>query len=69
MPEEISRLQFIEKRDGITEAINFAKRTMVSYRRMVLSKRPKRSLRKSFIESYITFKKYIAQHRGNIKNG
>lgn len=69
---ESKRLAFIETRDGVVGALDFAQRTMVQYRRAVLNSRKRGSTkpshgslpeyRKGFIESYLSFKKYIKEH-------
>lgn len=69
---ESTRLASVEARDGIAGALEFAKRTMVQYRRAVLNSRKRGSMRPShgsipeyrrgFIESYLSFKKYIKAH-------
>lgn len=61
---ETDRLQFIIARDGIDEAIIFAYRTMVAYRRAVLSKQIMydSDKRRTFIESYLAFKRFIDDH-------
>ena len=66
-PPERDRLMFIVETQGFEAALDFAKRTMVSYRRAVLSKigmcTTKRG-RASFIESYLAFKKFIRMNEG-----
>jgi len=60
---ETSRLNFLIQRDGMEGALEFARRTLVSYRRHVLSgKFDKLMMRRGFIESYLTFKRFIKQH-------
>ena len=65
---ETQRLQFIENRDGKEASLEFARRTMKQYRQAILCSR-KRGMkphhasipeyRRSFIESYYSFKQYI----------
>ena len=69
---EDQRLAFIEKRSGVQSAILFAKQTLKIYRSSVLrsSKRgfdkPHHAsfsgYRKTFIQSYLAFKKYVGKH-------
>lgn len=75
---ETGRLEFLEKRDGRVAAATFAERTLRTYRRAVLSKRiPRRPRscgpvahamssehRRSFISSYVAFKRYLIATRG-----
>lgn len=72
---EQQRIQFMINRDGIDAAVDFARRTMVSYRKAVLRsykrgygpKSQKGNIhfasipeyRRKFIESYCAFKKFI----------
>ncbi len=76
---ETGRLKFIEKRDGRAAAAEFAQRTLRIYRGVVLSKRtPRRPRargpvvhamssehRRSFISSYVAFRRYVAIHQNN----
>ena len=55
---ETSRIEFLIERDGIEEARRFAHTSMVSYRRHLLKKCP-REMRRSYIESYLSFKYFI----------
>jgi hypothetical protein len=69
---EEERLTFIAKRDGIDGAVDFARRAMSQYRIAVLNSRKRGSVkpshaslpeyRRGFIESYLAFKKYIANN-------
>jgi len=69
---EQKRLAFIENRDGICYAVEFAKRTMNQYRTAVLTSRKRgfsrphfaslQEYRRKFIESYCEFKKYIKEN-------
>lgn len=76
MAEE-QRLAFIEARDGIAGAADFAKRAMAQYRKAVLMSRKRGygkpnqpnishaslpEYRRKFIESYCAFKRYEAAH-------
>ncbi|MHB8409968.1 MAG: hypothetical protein ACYDHY_18105 [Acidiferrobacterales bacterium] len=67
MGNEQNRLDFIEQRDGRDAAVVFALRTLRTYRKAVLAKRHSRrhhaslpEYRRSFIESYVAFKRYVA---------
>lgn len=69
---ESTRLASIEARDGVAGALEFAKRTMIQYRRAVLNSRKRGKInpshgsipeyRRGFIESYLSFKKYILEN-------
>ena len=69
MNAEQSRLQFYIDRDGMSGAIEFAKQTMKIYRKAVLTSRKRGyqkpsfaslpEYRKSFIESYLSFKSFL----------
>jgi hypothetical protein len=59
---EASRLLFLRDRGGLGEAIEFAKRTMMIYRRLVLSKDRSKAERKQFIQSYLAFKHFLRDH-------
>ena len=71
MSEE-QRIAFVEDRDGIAGAVDFAIRTMKIYRRSVLYSRKRvkgnphhaslPEYRRLFIESYLALKRYIAAH-------
>jgi hypothetical protein len=74
MNAETSRLEFIKNRDGLDAAIDFAKRTLVAYRKAVLCSR-KRGVatphhaslpeyRRTFIESYCAFKSFLEENKG-----
>ena len=66
---EKQRLDFIIERDGLAEAITFAKRTMVIYRKSVLISRKRgfdkphhasfREYRRKFIQSYCEFMRFV----------
>lgn len=72
MEQEKQRLAFIEARDGIDGALAFAKQTLKIYRKAVLTSRKRGHTKPhhaslpefltGFIESYIVFKRYVAQH-------
>lgn len=69
MEKEAERLKFIEERDGKQAALEFALRTMRIYRKAVLTSRKRgfskphhaslEQYRRSFIESYLAFKRYL----------
>jgi len=69
---EKQRLDFIIERDGLIEAVAFAKRTIVIYRKSVLMSRKRgfgrphhasfREFRRNFIQSYCDFKRFISQN-------
>ncbi len=69
---EKQRLDFIIDRDGLAEAITFAKRTMVVYRQSVLKSQKRgfekphhasfREFRRKFIQSYCDFKRFISDN-------
>lgn len=69
---EERRLAFVEERDGVAGAVDFARRSMQQYRTAVLNSRKRGSVkpshaslpeyRRGFIESYLAFKRYIAAH-------
>lgn len=56
---ETNRLNFLIERDGIDGAVEFAKRTLVSYRRAVVNRDITRDKRQGFIESYLAFKRFL----------
>lgn len=66
---EKQRLDFIIERDGLNEAVVFAKRTKVIYRKAVLMSRRRgyekphhasfREFRSKFIQSYCDFNRFI----------
>lgn len=56
---ETKRLDFLLERDGLGETLKFAIRTMKSYRRAVLND-VGRERKRTFIESYLAFKRFIA---------
>lgn len=59
---ETDRLNFIINRDGTRAAVEFAHRTMVSYRRHVLYGHIDRLLmRRKYIESYLAFKRFARE--------
>jgi hypothetical protein len=62
MVYEKKRLAFIEKRDGLPEAILFARQTMIIYRRHVL-KIKHLIKRRDFIQSYLELKAYYLAHK------
>lgn len=71
---EEQRLAFLEARDGIDGAVEFAQRTMRQYRSAVLRSRKRGYItarishaslpeyRRGFIESYLVLKQYVAKH-------
>ena len=69
---EKQRLDFIIERDGLVEAVAFAKRTMVVYRKSVLKSQKRgfekphhasfREFRRKFIQSYCDFKRFISDN-------
>ena len=69
---EKQRLDFIIERDGLVEAVAFAKRTMVVYRQSVLKSQKRgfekphhasfREFRRKFIQSYCDFKRFISDN-------
>ena len=68
-PVEHARLRFLLNRDGENETVKFAKRTMKSYRHIVLKGFRLRGsargcptqLREGFIRSYLDFKRYAGR--------
>jgi hypothetical protein len=56
---ETSRLTFLRDRDGLAGAIEFARRTMVTYRRVVVGKDRSKEDRRQFVESYLAFKRFL----------
>jgi hypothetical protein len=56
---ETDRLTFLQGRDGLAGAIDFARRTMVIYRRVVVSKDRSKEDRRTFVESYLAFKRFL----------
>lgn len=71
MTSEANRLAFIEARDGKAAALEFAERMIIIYRKSVLQSRKRGfakphhasipEYRRSFIESYLSFKQYISK--------
>lgn len=61
MGRETERLQFIQKRDGLEMAIEFAQRGIKFYRSFTLKNHVHRGL---MIESCISFHKFIKLHTG-----
>jgi len=59
---EASRLAFLIERDGLEEAVVFAARTKVAYRRKVLEGKLDTNMRRGFIESYLAFKSFEKDH-------
>lgn len=62
---ETQRLKFLIERDGMEGALDFARRTLVSYRRHVLARRRLRfdkNLRLPFAQSYLAFKRFILEN-------
>lgn len=72
---ETNRLNFVVNRDGLSNAVLFAKQSIQMYRTSVLLSRKRgytnphhASLphyRRGFIESYCAFKRFVAQNDGN----
>ncbi len=56
---EANRLRFMVERDGLEEALEFAVRTRMGYRRHILQEKAPRELRRGFIQSYLAFKRFI----------
>ena len=69
---ECNRILFVEKRDGVAEAIQFAKRTLHIYRMAVKNNsRGIRSgygstYRRSLVLSCLVFRSYIRMMMGNL---
>lgn len=73
MSNENKRILFIESRDGVEEAIMFAKRTIKIYRTAVLMSRKRgyskphhastEQYRRTFYESYCSLKAYVASKK------
>lgn len=71
MAEE-ARLALVEAREGVAGAVAFARQTLRLYRKAVLTSRKRGfsqphfaslpEYRRGFIESYLAFKKYAAEH-------
>jgi hypothetical protein len=69
--KEQDRIDFIIARDGLDGAIDFASRTIKSYRTAVLTSRKRghkkphhaslEMYRRSFIESYVVLKKFLQE--------
>ncbi len=72
MCSEENRIEFIETRDGLEAALQFARQTVFVYRTCLLRSRKRGydrphhaslpEYRRSFIESYVYLKHYIRQH-------
>lgn len=61
---ESNRLQFIYERDNLEEAYNFARKTLPIYRNHVLKRKyDVLNKRRTFIESYLAFKKFIKDYK------
>jgi CMP-2-keto-3-deoxyoctulosonic acid synthetase len=67
---EQKRISFLENRDGIEGALEFAKRTVMLYRKSVLKRGGNnrefhhasiKEYRRSYIESYVFLKTYILE--------
>ena len=56
---ETDRLNFLVERDGLNGAIDFAVRTLTSYRRAVVHRRISKEARRDFIESVLAFKRCL----------
>ena len=65
---ELSRLQFLESRDGLDDALEWAQSTLRSYRSHVLSKKLalSRTQRASFAGSYLAIKSWLSEKRGEL---
>lgn len=71
MHSEFERLHFVEQRDGLAGALAFARQTMVIYRKAVMLSRKRGhekphfaslpEYRRQFIESYLVFKRFVAE--------
>lgn len=65
---ESNRLQFLLDRDGLKETYDFAKRTMVSYRRQILDNRvTSQQTRKEFYQSYRALKQFVLDHKEKVE--
>lgn len=69
---ECNRILFVEKRDGVAEAIQFAKRTLHIYR-MAIKKNSRgirsgygSTYRRSLVLSCLVFRSYIRMMMGNL---
>ena len=71
---ETSRLSFVEQRDGVAGAVDFARCTLRIYRTAVLCSRRRGftkphhaslpAYRPGFIASYVGLKRYVSDHGG-----
>ena len=64
MAAEHKRIEFIRNRDGNDAAIEFAKRTLKTYRKAMFDKRSHASLKEyklEFLLSCVVFKKMVAE--------
>lgn len=69
---ELSRLQHIASKEGVSRAVDFARRTLAIYRTSVLQSRKRGFIkphhaslpeyRGTFIKSYCSFKKYVREN-------
>jgi hypothetical protein len=59
---ERGRLEFLTQRDGLEGALEFAKQTMVLYRKHVVFRYVPRDNKRTFVESYLAFKRFIKDH-------
>ena len=59
---ETERLMFMINRDGLEEAVRFAVQTRNIYRTAVVKKKVSREMRRTYIESYLCFKQFVADH-------
>lgn len=72
MQHELNRIAFVEQRDGVDGAIEFARRTVDIYRKAVLQTIRRGNnkahfassiqFKRGFIESYIVLKQYLHKH-------
>ena len=60
---ENDRLNFMINRDGLEKAVEFASQTRDIYRTAVVKKKVANHLRRTYIESYLSFKKFVVDHR------
>ena len=56
---ESDRLRFMYERDGLDGVVEFAWNTRQGYRRHVVQGKCPKERRRSFIESYLAFKRFL----------
>lgn len=76
MNAEQHRLAFLETRDGVEGALEFAKRTYAIYRSALKMSRKRKSpkihfastpeYRRSYVESCLVFRAYIREHKHDV---